>query len=177
MFRSLFVKDWANFFWILRDDVLYIYRSRSELWPFWFLESFMMYEWIINHILYCRQDSEPVSMREPKRKYYISNDMRVLNIKIKSYSKLGEIHNFMLEEVKDYGPVNVGKFGSPQRREVEMLWLALRDAIAAKRSNSVGFGRWLFFWCLFVDRLYIHSSWYIPGISCSWCIYHELICT
>ena len=50
-----------------------------------------------------REDSQPGTMREPKRKYYISNDLRVLNIKIKSYSKLGEIHNFMLEEVKDYG--------------------------------------------------------------------------
>ena len=39
------------------------------------------------------------------------------------------------------GPVNIGKFGSPQRREVEMLWLALRDAIAAKRGGAPGFGQ------------------------------------
>ena len=56
-------------------------------------------------------------------------------------SKLYNITLYAICVMHVTGPVNIGKFGSPQRREVEMLWLALRDVIAAKRSSAPGFGQ------------------------------------
>lgn len=57
-----------------------------------------------------REDADPVTRREPKKRIPLTSRLRVLNIKQKKYGKMGVLFNFMLEEVQDYGPANLGKF-------------------------------------------------------------------
>ncbi len=45
------------------------------------------------------------------------------------------MYNFMLEEVLDYGPSNVGKFGSTYRPTIETLWNQMKDIILKKRHE------------------------------------------
>ena len=45
-----------------------------------------------------------------KKVITIRGNLRVLKIHTKDYSGHGLLHNFMIEEVHDYGPSNVGKF-------------------------------------------------------------------
>lgn len=45
-----------------------------------------------------------------KKKIPITHQMRVLQIKAKDYKGFGTLHNFMLEDIQDFGTVNVGKF-------------------------------------------------------------------
>ena len=58
----------------------------------------------------------------------------MLQIKAKEYKGLGPVYNFMLEEVLDYGPSNVGKFGSTFRPVIETLWKRLRYLILKRRE-------------------------------------------
>ena len=57
-----------------------------------------------------REDADPVTRRDPKKRIALTSRLRVLNIKQKQYGKMGVLFNFMLEEVQDYGPANLGKF-------------------------------------------------------------------
>ncbi len=70
-----------------------------------------------------------------KKKIPITHNLRVLQIKSKDYKGLGPVHNFMLEEVLDYGPSNVGKFGSTYRPVIEELWKRLRHIILKRREE------------------------------------------
>ena len=106
--RSFFTKDWGAIYWVLKDNTLYLYR--------------------------CKEDSEPGSRREAKKTIVITRHLRVLKLHEKGYGKMGNIFNFMLEEVKDYGPVNLVKFGSPIKQNAEILWMQLRAAIASERK-------------------------------------------
>ena len=45
-----------------------------------------------------------------KRVIPIKHTMRALNVHPKEYPGLGIMYNFMVEEIFDYGPVNVAKF-------------------------------------------------------------------
>lgn len=109
--RSLFVKDWAPMYWVIREGVLVVYRSK--------------------------EDSQPGTRREPKKRIILGTQHRVLNIKSKQYRPLGLIYNFMLEEVMDYGPVNAAKFGGHNKAQVELLWARLRDTIATTRRITI----------------------------------------
>lgn len=46
----------------------------------------------------------------------------------------GVVYNFMLEEVMDYGPANIGKFASTYKPTVDKFWNLLKDEIMAKRK-------------------------------------------
>ena len=45
-----------------------------------------------------------------RKKIPLTHAMRVLPIKPKTYKGHGTLHNFLLEEIQDYGTVTVGKF-------------------------------------------------------------------
>ena len=48
--------------------------------------------------------------RNAKKVIPIIPILRVLPIKLKTYAGKGALYNFMLEEVRDYGPTNIAKF-------------------------------------------------------------------
>lgn len=48
---------------------------------------------------------------KPKKVIPITVDLRPTSIRPKSYSSYGIVYNFALEQVLDYGPVFVAKFG------------------------------------------------------------------
>ena len=62
--------------------------------------------------------------------------LRLLPLKLKEYPGKGNLYNFMLEEVRDYGPTNVGKFASADRRQAEVLVQALKDEINETRKQG-----------------------------------------
>ncbi len=70
-----------------------------------------------------------------KKKIPIVFNLRVLKIKRKEYSGYGSLLNFMLEEVLDFGPSNLGKFASNNMADVEALYENLRSKIMAKRKR------------------------------------------
>ena len=82
--RAFFTKDWGPIYWVIKDGTLYLHRRQ--------------------------QDSEPGS-RRPKKIIVITKHLRVLKLHEKDYKGFGRIYNFMLEEIKDYGPTNLVKFG------------------------------------------------------------------
>jgi hypothetical protein len=57
----------------------------------------------------------------------------VLPIKAKEYKGYGTLYNFMLEEMLDYGPNNVGKFASPYKQTIETLWKRIREIVLYRR--------------------------------------------
>lgn len=85
--RSLFAKDWAVYYWYIdvNEGILSIYRSRAD-----------------------RQFQNRGA--QPKKVIPITHNLKLLKIKPKEYKGFGILYNFMLEEIMDYGPVNVGKF-------------------------------------------------------------------
>jgi hypothetical protein len=70
-----------------------------------------------------------------KKKIPITHNLRLLKINCKEYKGYGLVYNFMLEEVLDYGPSNVGKFGSTYRPVLDLLWNRLKDLILKKRKE------------------------------------------
>ncbi len=65
----------------------------------------------INIIIVCDRLDRQRDPKSYKKKIPITHNLRVLQIKAKEYKGLGPVYNFMLEEVLDYGPSNIGKFG------------------------------------------------------------------
>jgi len=110
--RTLFAqKDWQELFWVIDHDCLFLYRSKDD------------YESSRNG-------------SKAKRKIPITQSLRPLKIKTKEYD-IGILHNFMLEEIKDYGPSNIAKFAHSDREPVETLFLQLRNRIQQKRKSTV----------------------------------------
>jgi len=70
-----------------------------------------------------------------KKRIPIQHTHRVLKIKSKDYKGYGALHNFMLEEVLDYGPANIAKFGSTDRRAVEQLHHAIKTTVLKIRTS------------------------------------------
>lgn len=89
----------------------------------------------------CREDfigsPSRIQLTPPKKAIPITHNLRLLKIKAKDYRGT-VMYNFMLEEVMDYGPANVGKFGSESREEVDAIWSQLRTQIAMKRQEVFG---------------------------------------
>ena len=56
-------------------------------------------------------------------------------IKTKEYKGYGVLHNFMLEELMDYGPANVAKFGSTDRRAVDQLYSLIKASVYKIRKS------------------------------------------
>lgn len=63
--------------------------------------------------------------------------MRLLQIKCKEYKGFGPVYNFMLEEILDYGPSNLGKFGSTYKPTIELFYNRLKDEIFEKRRQVI----------------------------------------
>ena len=56
------------------------------------------------------QNNPTGSHSAAKRVIPIKHTYRILKVHPKEYSGLGILYNFMVEEIFDYGPVNVAKF-------------------------------------------------------------------
>jgi type II secretory pathway pseudopilin PulG len=94
--RSLFAKEWAEAYWVFRGYHLYIYRCLDDF-------------------KYGKQGENI------KKEITINAKMRTLPIKKKEYSGFGQLHNFFLEEVEDYGANQVCKFASPELKSLDIL--------------------------------------------------------
>jgi len=115
--RTLFAqKDWSDLYWTLENDVLILYRSRTD------------YEY-------------NKSRAEVKKRIPIQHTHRVLKIKTKEYKGYGVLHNFMLEEVMDYGPANIAKFGGTDRQAVERLNALIKATVLKIRKSLQNPGR------------------------------------
>eukprot|EP01037_Dinobryon_pediforme_P029137 gene29137-32671_t len=84
--RTLINKDWHDTYYVIDRGILFLYRSRLD------------YQY------------NPKGTPNFKKKIPITHNLRLLQIKAKEYKGYGLVYNFMLEEVLDYGPANVGKF-------------------------------------------------------------------
>ncbi|RYY79587.1 hypothetical protein EON63_17150 [archaeon] len=69
-----------------------------------------------------------------KKRIVITHNMRVLQIKCKEYKGHGMLYHFMLEELMDYGPNNVGKFASTYQQQLLEFWKRLRQIILVRRE-------------------------------------------
>eukprot|EP00981_Chlorochromonas_danica_P010308 scaffold3107_cov176-Ochromonas_danica.AAC.5 len=108
--KSMLTKDWRDHFYVIDRGVMMIFKSRMD------------YEF------------NPIGST-CKMKLPITYNMRVLQIKAKEYKGYGTLYNFMLEQIEDFGVVNIGKFASTFREVVEALWKKLRDVILYRREQ------------------------------------------
>jgi len=108
--RSLFTKSWDPMYWVIDDHDLYLYRTKSDF---------------LHNPRYTGY----------KKKIPIVHNLRALKIHRKDYPGLGSMLNFMLEEVFDYGPVNVAKFASSNKDNIEPLYEQLKSRIMQKRKQ------------------------------------------
>jgi hypothetical protein len=112
--RSLFTKEWNEFFYVFQDGSLLLFKNRSDY-----------------------QYNPRGSMSAVKKKIPIVHNLRMMKIKTKDYGKGKLLHNFMLEEVMDYGPTNVAKFGGSNKVAVERFFNELKNQILSKRHNKM----------------------------------------
>jgi hypothetical protein len=64
-----------------------------------------------------------------KKDVVISSKLRCQKVHPKDYNGYGTLYNFMLEEIEDFGPVNVAKFASRNKAEVYVLYKELTARI------------------------------------------------
>lgn len=109
--RTLFAqKEWQELYWVIERGVLYLFRSKSD------------YEVNGYHA-------------NAKKRIPITQHLRPLKIKAKDYSEIGILYNFMLEEIKDYGPSNLAKFASADKKFVQVLYDQLSKQIKLQRKS------------------------------------------
>ena len=107
----LFTREWKQYYFVIQHGSLVMFKNKAD------------YEYNPNI-------GGPASV---KRRFPIEHNLRLLPIKAKDYGKGQVLHNFMMEEVMDYGPKTLAKFGSTDRELVQLLWNQLKDMIMAKR--------------------------------------------
>jgi len=112
--RALFVKDWVEYFWVIQEDTLFIYRSRADY-------------------------SVTALGNKAKKKIPLLPNIKLLKIKPKEYKGYGILYNFMIEQVMDYGPLNLGKFASPDKNTVGEFWTAINNILKVKRKEEAQF--------------------------------------
>eukprot|EP01041_Mallomonas_annulata_P012704 gene12704-26760_t len=108
--RTLFTKEWDPMYWVLEDNTLLLYRNKHDFY----------------------QNPRGALV---KKKILLKHNHRCVKIKQKEYKGMGQVYNFMLEEVQDYGAVNAGKFASESYGPLEALWLALKTRILTLRGQ------------------------------------------
>jgi hypothetical protein len=115
--RTLFFakNEWQRLFWVIDNYVLYLYRSRADY-----------------------EDGGGYNHSKCKKIIPITQLLRPLKIKSKEYESMGVLHNFMLEDIKDYGPSNLAKFASEEMPEVKGFHLQLRRQIQLQRQKQKG---------------------------------------
>ena len=115
--RTLFAqKDWQQVYWVMSDECLHVYRKR------------------VDYKLNLSNPHNPDHW--PKKKYPISQFLRPIQLKNKQYPDYGLLWNFMLEEIKDFGPSNLAKFASKDKGEVESLRKCLVYHIQEQRRRN-----------------------------------------
>lgn len=83
-------------------------------------------------ISYFREDFK----KKPfEKKVDILYNFRASAIKAKEYKGFGNVYNFMLEEVHDFGVTNMGKFGSLNKDAIDLLYKRIRDEVMQKRKE------------------------------------------
>ena len=107
----LFTREWKQYYFVIQHGSLVMFKNKAD------------YEYNPNI-------GGPANV---KRRFPIEHNLRLLPIKAKDYGKGQILHNFMMEEVMDYGPKTLAKFGSTDRELVQLLWNQLKDMIMAKR--------------------------------------------
>ena len=115
--RTLFFakNEWQRLFWIIDNRVLYLYRTRADY-----------------------EDGGGYNHSKCKKVIPITQLLRPLKIKSKEYESMGVLHNFMLEEIKDYGPSNLAKFAAEEMADVKGFHLQLRRQIQMQRQKQKG---------------------------------------
>ncbi len=115
--RTLFFakNEWQRLFWIIDNYVLYLYRTRADY-----------------------EDGGGYNHSKCKKVIPITQLLRPLKIKSKEYESMGVLHNFMLEDIKDYGPSNLAKFASEEMADVKGFHLQLRRQIQLQRQKQKG---------------------------------------
>lgn len=107
--RSMFVKDWQAVFWVIDNENLCLYRNKTDF----------------EHNPRGSQAKKVVPMK---------HNLRVLKVKAKDYKGKGILYNFMLEEIFDFGPTNLVKFASNDRKAAHLFWEVLKAKIMMKRK-------------------------------------------
>lgn len=112
-----FTGSWEAIYWVIQGykggAALTLYKNKNDF-----------------TLSRTRGDSKRASRVIP-----IEHNLRPLKIKSKSYPGRGNVYNFMLEEVKDFGPINIAKFGSHDYEGVELLWNQLRKEVKKIRKQ------------------------------------------
>lgn len=104
---SLVTKDWHLMYWRIDDNTLKLFNNKEDF----------------------------IKKYQPKKKILLKHNLRVVTIKRKEYNGIGNVYNFMMEEVNDYGAVNVGKFASETEGPLMALWMSLKARIVELRSQ------------------------------------------
>jgi hypothetical protein len=130
--RSMFSKDWGQLYWVMDEHDLYLYRFLYLLVSVIFRVATLTLPCLTPR---CKQDFMHPTGNGYKKKIHITHNLRCLKIHRKEYSGFGSMMNFMLEEVLDYGPVNVAKFASQDREQISALYEQLKAKIAVKRRE------------------------------------------
>jgi hypothetical protein len=73
-----------------------------------------------------------------KKRIPIEPNLRLLNVHPKEYGKGTYLYNFMLEEVMDYGPKTLAKFGATDKGAAVKLWNQLKFYIISRRNALRG---------------------------------------
>lgn len=74
-----------------------------------------------------------VTSRNAKKVIPIVYNMKLAKVHPKEYKSVGIVYNFLLEELFDYGPASIAKFGSADKPQAEEFWMRLNAEIKAKR--------------------------------------------
>ena len=96
-------------YYIIEKDCLYLYRHR------------------VDHL------ANPKSSY--KMKIPIVHNLRLMQIKEKEYKGYGNVYNFKIEEFRDYGPSELGKFGSVTKDGVQQFRDRITQIILKKRDE------------------------------------------
>lgn len=130
--KAMLTKDWHDTYFVILSntsgsDVLYLFRSRADY--FLHVQQQQNLKKARGHAV------ADASVVYYKKKIVIVHNLRLLQIKAKDYKGLGTCFNFVIEELEDYGPQSLGKFGGTDKEHVQLFWKQMRDIIMRKRQE------------------------------------------
>jgi hypothetical protein len=123
--KAMLTRDWHDTYYAIVKDQLYVFRHRAD---------YFQYQAQAQNRRVQRGSTEDASPLYKKRIDLVYN-LKLEPIKGKEYKTLGMVYNFSLELIEDYGPKDLGKFGSTDRETVQTLWNHIRDVVMAKRKE------------------------------------------
>lgn len=123
--KAMLTRDWHDTYYAIINDRLYVFRHRADYFQF---------QAQTRNRRVQRGSTEDAAPLYKKCIDLVYN-LKLEPIKGKEYKTLGMVYNFSLELIEDYGPKDLGKFGSTDRETVQKLWNHIREVVMAKRKE------------------------------------------